>query len=123
MVAPRPQFDRDKISEFCHRHHIHRLAIFGSVLRDDFQIDSDVDVLVIIEPDTKTGLSFFTMQDELTSLIGHRVDLNTPGFLHPKFRDQIVQEAQDIYVAVSSEKYLKDRSFREPNILYTHRIL
>lgn len=60
-----------------------------------------MDVLVIFEPGTKTGFAFFAMQDELASIIGHKVDLNTPGFLHPQFRDRILKEAQDIYVANS----------------------
>ena len=99
MVIPRPELDRQKISEFCRRHRIQRLALFGSILRDDFDRDSDVDVLVVFEPRTKTGLAFFDMQDELSEIIDREVDLNTPGFLNPHFRDRVLQEAQDVYVA------------------------
>ena len=99
MVKARPQLDREKISEFCRRHRIRRLALFGSVLRDDFGPDSDVDVLVVFEPGARTGLAFFDMQDELSEIIGRKVDLNTPGFLSRHFRDRVLQEAQDVYVA------------------------
>ena len=95
----RPQLDRDRIAAFCRRHHIRRLALFGSVLRDDFTEDSDVDVLVEFEPGARTGLAFFDMQDELSALIGRGVDLNTPGFLGPHIRDKVLRETQDIYVA------------------------
>lgn len=67
----------NKIAEFCRRHHIRRLALFGSVLRDDFTPDSDVDILVEFEPDRTPGLEFFTIQDELSDVLGRRVDLYT----------------------------------------------
>ena len=65
------------ITEFCRRHHIRRLALFGSVLRDDFTPDSDVDVLVEFEPGKTPGLAFLTIQDELSEVLGQRVDLYT----------------------------------------------
>jgi len=83
----------DKIAEFCRRHHIRKLALFGSVLRDDFRPDSDVDVLVEFEPDHIPGLAFFSMEDQLSQLLGHRVDLNTPKFLSRYFRDRVLQQA------------------------------
>lgn len=99
MENVRPQLDRDKIAAFCRRHRIHRLALFGSVLRDDFSPNSDVDVLVEFEPGAKTGLAFFDMQDELSGIIGRKVDLNTPGFLGPHIREKVLRETQDVYVA------------------------
>ena len=99
MVTPRPRFDRERIAAFCDRHRIRRLALFGSVLREDFDTTSDVDVLVDFEAGAKTGLAFFDMQDELSEIVGHQVDLNTPGFLSPHFRDRVLEEAQDVYVA------------------------
>ena len=91
--------DPEKIADFCRRHHIRRLAFFGSVVRDDFQPDSDVDVLVEFEPETRVGLRFFAMQDELSELLGRKVDLNTVGFLSPYFRDEVLEEAEEVYVA------------------------
>jgi hypothetical protein len=90
---------RDKITSFCKRNHIRRLALFGSVLRQDFGPDSDVDVLVEFEPDHIPGLAFFGMQDELSQILGRKVDLNTPQFLSRYFRKAVQKEAEDLYVA------------------------
>jgi uncharacterized protein len=90
---------REQIAEFCRRHHIRRLALFGSVLRDDFRPDSDVDVLVEFEDGCVPGLAFFSMEAELTRFFGRKVDLNTPGFLSRDFRDEVVREAEDLYAA------------------------
>lgn len=99
MSVARPHLDRDKIAAFCRANGIRRLALFGSVLRDDFGPDSDLDMLVEFEPGTKTGLAFFRMQDELSALIGWKVDLSTLGFLSTHIRAQVLHEAQDVYVA------------------------
>jgi len=72
--------DREKIADFCRRHHIKRLSLFGSVLRDDFGPASDFDVLVEFEAGHVPGLAFFSMEEELSKIIGRNVDLNTPGF-------------------------------------------
>ncbi|MCX6841223.1 MAG: nucleotidyltransferase family protein [candidate division WOR-3 bacterium] len=98
-MSPRLTIDRERISEFCRQHHIRRLALFGSVLRADFGPSSDVDVLVEFEPDHVPGLAFFTMQQELSTLIGRPVDLNTPGFLSRYFRETVLNEAEPLYVA------------------------
>lgn len=90
--------DRRKIAEFCARHHIKKLSLFGSVLREDFRPESDVDVLVEFEPNHIPGLAFFSMQEELSQLLGHKVDLNTPGFLSRYFRDQILSSAEVQYI-------------------------
>jgi len=89
----------DKIAEFCRKHRIRRLALFGSILRDDFTPDSDIDVLVEFEPGARTGFAFFGMQEELSKILGHKVDLNTPGFLSKYFRDEVMREAKELYVA------------------------
>lgn len=87
----------DKVINFCERYPIRKLAIFGSALRDDFKPDSDVDVLVEFEADAQIGLEFITMQDELTEILGRAVDLNTPGFLSPYFRQKVLDSAEIIY--------------------------
>lgn len=92
------EIDREKIAEFCRKHHIHRLSLFGSVLRDDFYPESDVDVLVEFEEGHVPGLAFFEMEEELSQIMGRKVDLNTPGFLSPRFRDRVREEAQEQYV-------------------------
>jgi predicted nucleotidyltransferase len=96
MVARIP-LPKEEIARFCRRHHIQRLALFGSVVRDDFRPDSDVDVLVQFEPGKAPGWEFFGMQDELTQLLGRNVDLNTPGFLSRYFRDRVLAEAETVY--------------------------
>ena len=87
------------VEEFCRRHHIRRLAFFGSILRDDFRPDSDVDVLVEFEPGHSPGLAFFAMEDELSRILGRKVDLNTPQWLSGHFREEVQAEAEVQYVA------------------------
>lgn len=88
---------KDKIAVFCRRHHIRKLAVFGSALRGDFAPDSDVDVLVEFEKGQEPGFAFFDMEAELSELIGRKVDLHTPGFLSRYFRDKVVREAEVQY--------------------------
>jgi len=88
-----------QIAEFCRRNHIRRLALFGSVLREDFTPQSDIDVLVEFEPDARVGLRFFSLEQELSELFGRKVDLNTPGFLSNYFREEILAEAEVYYDA------------------------
>jgi predicted nucleotidyltransferase len=98
-MAPHIEIPKDRIAEFCRINHIRRLALFGSVLRDDFGPDSDVDVLVEFEPEHVPGLRFFGMEIELSEILGRKVDLNTPGFLSKYFRDEVLAEAEVQYDA------------------------
>ena len=91
--------DPEKIAEFCRRNHIRRLSFFGSVIRDDFTPSSDVDVLVEFEPGKTPGLAFFGMQEELSEILGRKVDLNTLECLSPYFRKEVLAEAEVLYVA------------------------
>ncbi len=86
------EIPQDKIAKFCRRNHIRKLSLFGSVVRDDFEPDSDVDVLVEFEPGHTPGLRFFAMQTELSEILGHPVDLNTIQWLSPYFRDDVQKE-------------------------------
>jgi predicted nucleotidyltransferase len=97
-MGPRIRIDQKEIAEFCRRHRICKLALFGSVLRDDFGPESDVDVLVEFEPGCTPGFAFFELQEELSALIGRRVDLHTPGSLSRYFRDDVIAEAAVQYV-------------------------
>ena len=85
------------IAEFCRRHHIRRLSLFGSVLREDFGPDSDVDVLVEFEPGARVGLRFFAMERELSELLGRAVDLNTSGFLCDEIRETALADSEIEY--------------------------
>ncbi len=98
MMTVKIKVPREEIEAFCKRNRIRKLALFGSVLRDDFGPDSDVDVLVEFEPGTRVGLRFFAIEQELSELLGQKVDLNTPGFLSKYFRDQVLAEAEALYV-------------------------
>ncbi len=94
------EIDKLAIAEFCKKNHIRRLALFGSVLRDDFCADSDVDVLVEFDKDAHVGmLKMAGMEIELSQILGHKVDLNTPGFISRYFREQVLAEAEVQYVA------------------------
>ncbi|RJR42092.1 MAG: nucleotidyltransferase [Deltaproteobacteria bacterium] len=90
---------KDSLTEFCRRHRIRKLSFFGSVLRDDFRLDSDIDVLVEFEPGYVPGLAFFGMEEELAAILGRKVELHTPQFLSKYFRDQVITEAEVQYVA------------------------
>jgi predicted nucleotidyltransferase len=90
---------RDRIEAVCCVNGIRRLALFGSVLREDFCPESDIDVLVEFQPGVRIGLAFIRIQDELSALFGRKVDLNTPGSLSKYFRDEVWGEAEALYVA------------------------
>jgi predicted nucleotidyltransferase len=96
MVARIP-LPKDQIARFCRNHRIRRLALFGSVLRDDFSAESDVDVLVDFEAGENPGWNLFIMQEELSEVLGRRVDLNTAGFLSRYVRDRVLAEAETVY--------------------------
>ena len=88
-----------QIADFCKRRHVKRMALFGSVIRDDFTDASDVDVLVEFEPGRTPGLAFFAMEQELSDLLGRKVDLNTEDWLGRYFRQGVLDEAEVIYVS------------------------
>ena len=93
----RIEVPRDQIIDFCQRHHIRKLSLFGSVLRDDFGSDSDIDVLVEFEPGHVPGFAFFGMEEELSKILGRKVDLNTPNFLSRYFRKRVMEQAEVQY--------------------------
>jgi predicted nucleotidyltransferase len=92
---------KSRIAEFCRRNKIRRLSFFGSVLREDFGPDSDIDVLVEFEPGARVGFfELFDMEQELSSLFGGRkVEINTPKSISRYFRDSVLWEAKDQYNA------------------------
>lgn len=97
-MSPSIAIDRDRIAEFCRRNHVRKLSFFGSVLRNDFRPDSDVDVLVEFEPGCVIGLRLIEIQEELSILLGgHTVDLVTPKFLNRHIRDRVLATAEVQY--------------------------
>jgi predicted nucleotidyltransferase len=83
----------DAIAGFCQKRHIRKLALFGSVLREDFNAESDIDVLVEYKANHIPGLEFFSHQEELSRILHRNVDLNTPESLSKYFRDEVLREA------------------------------
>jgi predicted nucleotidyltransferase len=94
-----PEIPKEEIAGFCRKHYIRKLAFFGSVLREDFRPESDIDVLVEFEPGHVPGLAFFSMEGELSRILGHKVELHTPQFLSRYFRARVMAEARVHYVA------------------------
>ena len=98
MVRPNITLPHDQLAVFCRKHHIKKLSLFGSVLRDDFRPDSDVDMLVEFEPEAHVGFfGLVGMELELTDLIGRKVDLRTPKELSRYFRDEGLASAEVQY--------------------------
>jgi len=89
---------QDRLAELCRRHHIRKMALFGSVLGAHFSPESDVDVLVEFEPEAQVTLfDMGEVQIELSEMLGREVDLKTIGFLSPYFRRQVLDSARVIY--------------------------
>jgi len=94
----RVNITKEQIADFCRRNHIRKFAFFGSVLRDDFGPDSDIDALVELEPGAPIGLfEMAEMEIELSEMIGRKVDLQTPQDISRYFRDKVVAEAEVLY--------------------------
>jgi len=98
MPTPKISLPTAQIAEFCRRNHITRLSLFGSVLRDDFRPDSDVDVLMEFEPEAKVGMfALVEMQYELAGLLKRPVDLVVRAGLKAIIRDSVLASALDVY--------------------------
>jgi len=95
------ELPKDEITVFCKQHHIRKLSLFGSVLRDDFEPDSDVDVLVEFESGhVPSFFQLFDMEDELSAIFGGRkVDIRTPEDLSRYFRQRVMATAAVQYAA------------------------
>jgi uncharacterized protein len=100
MSRARIQLDLKAVAKFCRQNHIRKLSLFGSVLRDDFGPQSDVDVLVEFNSDwTPSLLAMARMERELSELVGRQVDLRTAEDLSHYFRDEVVAGAELQYAA------------------------
>lgn len=91
-------FPQERIADFCRRHRIQRLALFGSVLRDDFRPESDIDILVEFEPGHTLGLlRMAALEIELSEMLGRKADLRTPAELSRYFRDEVIRSSEVQY--------------------------
>lgn len=100
MLINGVNFPQDRLADICRRYGAARLSLFGSILRDDFRADSDVDMLVEFLPQTRIGLiGIANMEAELGEAVGRRVDLRTPPELSRYFRDEVVEGARLLHAA------------------------
>jgi hypothetical protein len=98
VKRPEIKIPKEKIEEFCKKHHIRKLSFFGSFLRKDFGPDSDLDVLVEFEPRQIVGfLRLAGMEMELSQILNHKVDLRTPAELSRYFRQEVLDTAEVQY--------------------------
>jgi hypothetical protein len=93
----RSLFTPQQINEFCLKHHIRQFSFFGSVTRDDFNPQSDIDILIEFEDGYTPGYDFFLMEEELSNMAGRKVDLQTPAFLSPEIRHTAMSESLSVY--------------------------
>ena len=94
-MAERPVVSRDAIAEFCRRHYIRKFSLFGSVLRDDFRPDSDVDVIVEFAPGVEFGWDILDVEEELSQLFGgHKIDMVRERYLNRRLRERILASAE-----------------------------
>lgn len=101
MGQARIDIPQAAIAEFCRRHHIRKLSLFGSVIRDDFRLESDIDILVEFDRDHIPGfMGLAGMEIELSDVLaGRKVDMNTPGGISRYYRDEVMAEAEVLYDA------------------------
>ncbi len=97
-MRPQIPIDRERLAAFCRRHHIRKLALYGSVLRDDFRPNSDVDVLVEFDTGYALGFRILDIEEELSQLLGgHPVDLVSEKYLNPRLRGRVLASAEVQY--------------------------
>jgi predicted nucleotidyltransferase len=99
-MTPQISIDRDQIVEFCRKWRIREFALFGSVLRNDFRPDSDVDVLVIFEDSAPwTTFDLIEMQDQLRPILGRNVDLVEKKTITNPFRRHAILSGKEVVYA------------------------
>ena len=100
-MSARIDIAKDEVAEFCRRNHIRRMALFGSVLREDFAPESDVDVLVEFEPDVRLGWAFWDVEEELGRILGRKADMRTFRGVEESrnwlLREEILSSAEIVY--------------------------
>jgi predicted nucleotidyltransferase len=97
-MRPQVSIDHQRLADFCRRHHIRKLSLYGSVLRDDFRPDSDVDVLVEFEPGHSVGFHIVDIEEELSQIFGgHRIDLVAEKYLNRRLRQRVLADAEIQY--------------------------
>ena len=99
-MPARIDLPNDRIADFCERWGVKKMSLFGSAIRDDFTPESDVDILVEFIPGTRRGMArLYDMPNELSGILGRDVDICTAQELSKYFRDRVLADAEEIYVA------------------------
>ena len=89
---------REEIAAFCRKHHIQKLSFFGSIVRDDFRPDSDIDVLIEFSPGHTPGFEIVDIEEALSALLGgHQVDLVNPKYLNRRMKRRVLESAEVQY--------------------------
>lgn len=96
-TQPRIPIPQDRIREFCRRHGIDKMWLYGSALTDRFTTDSDIDLLVQFGGDKNPGWGFYALHEELEPIWGRKVDLYTPEDFRPSRRAEVLSQAKLIY--------------------------
>jgi len=97
-MAPQVAINKKEIVDFCVRNHIRKLSLFGSVLTGEFRPDSDIDVLVIYDPQYPVGFRIFRMEEELSSLFdGRKIDIVNEKYINPRMKEQVLAGAEVLY--------------------------
>ena len=99
---------REKIAEICRRHRIVEMAVFGSAARGDMRPDSDIDIMVELDPTARIGWDFFSLGDELSELFGHSVDFGVKDGLKPYAKPSALRDAVIIYAASLRRRSSRD---------------
>jgi predicted nucleotidyltransferase len=100
MIAPGIVLPEAAIADICRRHQVRELSIFGSAVRGELRPDSDIDLLVDYFPSARPSLfDLIGMTDELSNLLGRKVDLGVKRALKPRYKGHILAEAHVIYAA------------------------
>lgn len=100
MATSKIRIPKRKLRDFCQRYDVQRLALFGSVLREDFAPDSDIDVLIVFDPSARvTFLTLGRMKRELSEIFQRPVDLVPQDGLKPAIREAVLASAQEVYAA------------------------
>ena len=97
-MAPQVAINKKEIVDFCVRNHIRKLSLFGSVLTGEFRPDSDIDVLVIYDPQYPVGFRIFRMEEELSSLFdGRKIDIVNEKYINPRMKERVLTGAEVLY--------------------------
>jgi uncharacterized protein len=94
---PELKFNTSELERLCREYHVLRLAVFGSMLSRKAPESSDLDLLVEFDPKHGPGWDMFALEESLSKLFGHAVDLNTPGFISRYFREDVLRSAENLY--------------------------